>query len=99
MAVLASYPGFLTAHSMILAGTRSVEARQAMARVFIQLRESLLSALRRDQQVRPDAFGPAFTPDALTELVLDNVLLLLTRESEDCTPLTELLRATLYPRP
>ena len=95
----ASYPGFLTAHSVILAGARSEEARQAMARVFEQLREGLLSALQHDPQVRPDAFGPAFTPDALTELVLDNVLLLLIREAEDCTPLTGLLRAALYPRP
>ena len=89
------YPGFLSAHSMVIAGARRGEACRAMEACFAHMKAGLLAGLRADSAVNPAAFSDAFTPEQLVDFALDHLLLLLMKGEEDCTPLTEMLRRAI----
>ena len=46
--------------------------------------------------VRPDAFGPEFSPEAFVDYVFASLLMLLTRGERSCGVLLELIRRALY---
>ena len=89
------YPGFLSAHSMVIAGARREEARCAMEACFAHMKAGLLAGLAADPAVNPAAFSDAFTPSDLVDFELDHLLLLLMKGEEDCAPLTEMLRRAI----
>lgn len=89
------YPGFLGAHSMVIAGARREEARRAMEACFAHMKDGLLAGLAADPAVNPAAFSDAFTPAQLADFALDHLLLLLMKGEEDCAPLTEMLRRAI----
>ncbi|MGN0774144.1 MAG: TetR/AcrR family transcriptional regulator [Candidatus Ventricola sp.] len=89
------YPGFLGAHSVVIAGARRAEARQAMEACFAHMRAGLLAGLDADPAVNPAAFSDAFTPEGLVDFALDHLLLLLMKGEGDCAFLTEMLRRAL----
>lgn len=85
------YPGFLSAHSMVIAGARRGEARRAMEACFAHMK----AGLQADCAVNPAAFSDAFTPSDLVDFALDHLLLLLMKGEEDCALLTEMLRRAI----
>ena len=89
------YPGFLGAHSMVIAGARRGEARRAMEACFAHMKAGLLAGLAADPAVNPAAFSDAFTQSDLVDFALDHLLLLLMKGEEDCAPLTEMLRRAI----
>ena len=89
------YPGFLSAHSRVIAGARREEARRAMEACFAHMKAGLLAGLAADPAVNPAAFSEVFTPEDLVDFALDHLLLLLMKGEEDCAPLTEMLRRAI----
>ena len=89
------YPGFLRAHSAVLAGARRGEARRAMEACFAHMKAGLLAGLDADPAVSPAAFSEAFTPSGLVDFALDHLLLLLMKGEGDCAFLTEMLRRAI----
>lgn len=90
-----AYPGFLTGHSISAACARRGEARSAMDDTLAHIRAGMLRALRADPSVSQDTFSPEFSEEAFVGFVLDNLLLLLTREQPDCAALLEIIRRVM----
>lgn len=90
------YPSFFTLHAMSLAGVDREKGRAEMNRYFGHIRAGLLETLENDPRVRPDAFSPEVTREALVDFVFSSLLTLLVREEPDCGLLLELLRRALY---
>ncbi|MGN1020232.1 MAG: TetR/AcrR family transcriptional regulator [Aristaeellaceae bacterium] len=91
----AAYPDFLTEHSIAIARARRGEAQSVMERHFAHMRAGLLTALRADPAVRDAALAPPLTEEALADMTLDSILLLLMKQAEDCGALAEALRRIL----
>ena len=92
-----SYPSFLTAHSVALAGSRKGEAKNTMERYFSHMKTGMLEVLHADKNVSEKAFTPALTEDDLMAFVLDNILLLLMKGAQSCSALCELICRIIYP--
>ncbi len=90
----AEYPNFLTAHSMLK--SRRNEAKSTMDRYFDHMKAGMLEVLRADPAVKQSAFSHCFTAANFVDFVLDNILLLLFRETASCTTLVELVRRVIY---
>ena len=90
-----AYPGFLTAHSIAIAHARRGEAQSVMERQFVHKRARLLAALRADPAENRAALTPPLTEEALVDMTLDSILLLLVKQAEDCAALAEILRRLL----
>ena len=90
-----AYPGFLTAHSIAIAHARRGEAQSVMERQFVHMRAGLLAALRADPAANRAALTPPLTEEALADMTLDSILLLLVKQAEDCAALAEILRRLL----
>lgn len=91
----AAYPDFLSAHSIAIARSRRGEAQSVMERQFVHMRAGLLAALRADPAVQHAQLAPPLTEEALADMTLDNILLLLMKQAEDCGALAEALRRLL----
>lgn len=92
----ASYPNFLTAHSLAIAKSKTGEAKSVMAQCFSHMKSGLLAALRADPMVDPAAFSEALTESDFVDLVMDNLLLILIKENPDCEALTAMIRRVVY---
>lgn len=92
------YPNFLTVHSMVLAKSPKGHARNAMEQYFNHMKTGMLEVLQSDPKVSRTAFSPDFPQSAFIDFVLDNILLLLMQDAENCTGLTEIIRRVIYPR-
>lgn len=92
-----AYPNFSLAHSVSFASTARAGARQTMTRCFSRMKEGLAQSLRRDPNVRPDAFSARFTQEALVDFVFSSFLLSLAQKQEHCDVLLELVRRAIYP--
>ena len=92
----ARYPGFLRAHAACVAGEKRGEARREMERCLERMRAALLEALRGDERVARGMLDACFTEEALVDLALRNILMLLAEKEPDCTALVQLLRLAVY---
>ena len=89
------YPNFFTAHSAAIVGSDKEKAKDAMELCFEHIRSSLLTALRQDKSVNPEAFTAELTEECFVEFVLDNILILLVR-NKPCGALTQIIRSIIY---
>lgn len=92
-----TYPNFFTVHSLLFASSEKERARQAMGRHLAHIKTALEEALRRDPDLRPDAFSPAFSREEFLDFVLTSLLALLLQGKPDCSLLLELIRRAIYP--
>lgn len=90
------YPGFVSAHSLLIAGTKKTEARTEMDHVFTHMKEGLLSVLSQDVDINQTVFSPSFTEEDFIDIVLDQLVLLLTKNEDGCHTLIELIRRVIY---
>ena len=91
-----AYPNFLTTHSLSIAKSKRDAAKGAMEQCFAHIKAGLLEALRADPNVDPAAFCSGLTEKDFADFVMDQLLLLLGKESPDPAPLLALLRRVLY---
>lgn len=92
----AKYPHFITIHSMVLAKSPSGNAVHTMEQYFNHMKMGMQKALQSDTQVSQTAFSPDFPQSVFIDYILDNILLLLMKDAENCTVLTEIIRRVIY---
>lgn len=91
-----TYPGFLTGHSVSIAGARHGEAKSVMEHTFAHMKTELLKALRSDKTVPAEAFSPCFSQEDFVRFVLDHLLILLIQERPDCDTLLEVIGRVIH---
>lgn len=90
-----TYPGFLTGHSVSIAGARHGEAKSVMEHTFAHMKAGMLKALQHDRSVPADAFSPRFSQEDFVNFVLDHGLILLVQGQSDCNVLLEIIRRVI----
>ena len=93
---MALYPHFFTLHSLAFSETEKEEARDVMARSFVQVKAGMLSVLCEDSRVTPKAFSEAFPREDFVEFVFESLLSLLMTQSGSCSVLTEVIHRVIY---
>lgn len=91
-----AYPGFLTGHSISLAGAGRDEAKSVMEHTFTHMKAGMLQVLQSDPSVPENAFPPAFSREDFAGFVLDHLLILLMQGQPDCKVLLEIIRRGIY---
>ena len=90
------YPGFFSLHSLGFLGEDKSDGRQKMQQTWQHILEGLCSVLRRDANVRPDAFTRKFTAEKFADLLFSLMLSALMRQDYDPGAVLEIVRRTLY---
>lgn len=91
-----AYPGFLTGHSISIAGARRNEAKSVMEHTFAHMKAGMLEVLQSDPAVQEKAFPPACSGEDFVGFVLDHLLILLVQGQPDCHVLLEIIRRVIY---
>lgn len=92
----ADYPGFLFAHSAVIADTQKKQARNTMKDIFEHMKCCLLAFLQADPNVRQSSFSCTFSQEDFIEFVFDHLLLLLAKGEKNCETLTEIIQRIIY---
>ena len=87
---------FFTLHSLGFLGEDKSDGRQKMQQTWQHILEGLCSVLRRDANVRPDAFTREFTAEKFSDLLFSLMLSALMRQDYDPGAVLEIVRRTLY---
>lgn len=90
-----TYPGFLTGHSVSIAGAKQRKAKSVMEHTFAHMKAGMLKALQHDRSVPADAFSPRFSQEDFVNFVLDHGLILLVQGQSDCNVLLEIIRRVI----
>lgn len=90
------YPGFFSLHSLGFLGEDKSDGRQKMQQTWQHILDGLCSVLRRDANVRPDAFTREFTAEKFADLLFSLMLSALMRQDYDPGAVLEIVRRTLY---
>lgn len=90
------YPGFFTLHSLGFMGPDKPDGRRRMQQTWQHIRQGLCEVLRRDANIRPDAFNSQFTPEKLADVLFSLLLSAPLRQDYDPAPVLEMLQRTLY---
>lgn len=91
-----AYPRFLTDHSISIAASRQVEAKNVMEHTFAHMKAGMRKVLQRDPAVSEHAFSASFPEEDFISFVLDWLLLLLVQGRQDCSILLEMIRRSIY---
>ena len=91
-----AYPGFLTGHSISIAGAKRGEAKSVMEHTFAHMKTGMLEVLRNDPSVPENAFPPTFSKEDFVGFVVDHLLILLVQEQPNCNILLEIIRRAIY---
>lgn len=90
------YPGFFNLHSLGFLGEEKFDGRRKMQQTWQHMLDGLCSVLKRDANVRPDAFTEQFTVEKYADLLFSLMLSALLRQDYDPTAVLEIVRRTLY---
>lgn len=88
------YPGFLVAHSAVIAGTLRVKAGDEMKHVFEHMKSGLTAVLNRDKSIRDEMFENIDKGD-FVQFCLDNLLISVFKGEENCDFLLEIINLIL----
>ena len=90
------YPGFFTLHSLGFMREDKSDGKRRMQQTWQHILQGLCTVLKRDPNVRPDAFTDAFTPEKFADILFSLMLSALLRQDYDPNTVLELTRRTLY---
>ena len=90
------YPGFFTLHSLGFMREDKSDGKRRMQQTWQHILQGLCTVLKRDPNVRPDAFTDAFTPEKFADILFSLMLSALLRQDYDPSTVLELTRRTLY---
>ncbi len=90
------YPLFLMMHSMNIASSDKMRARQAMKRFFSLIEQRLLEVLDKDPRVDQEIFTAEFSKEEYVRFIFSSILTAIVDRSESCLFLLELIRRTIY---
>lgn len=90
------YPGFFTLHSLGFMREEKSDGKQKMQQTWQHILEGLCSVLKRDRNIRPDAFTEQFTAETFADVLFSLMLSALLRQDYDPEAVLEIIRRTLY---
>ena len=90
------YPGFFTLHSYGFMQQDKPDGKRRMHQARQHVLDSLRDVIRRDANVRPDAFTDRFTVEQFADVLFSLMLSALLRQDYDPGPVLEIIRRTLY---
>ncbi|MGN0171840.1 MAG: TetR/AcrR family transcriptional regulator [Acutalibacteraceae bacterium] len=91
-----AYPGFLTGHSVSIAGAKRGEAKSIMEHTFAHMKAGMLNILQSDPSVPKNAFPPTFSKEDFVGFVLDHLLILSVQGQPNCDMLLQIIRRVIY---
>ena len=90
------YPGFFTLHFLGFMREDKTDGKRRMQQTWQHILEGLCSVLKRDANIRPDAFSEEFTPEKFADVLFSLMLSALLRQDYDPSAVLEIVRRTLY---
>lgn len=90
------YPGFFTLHSLGFMREEKSDGKQKMQQTWQHILEGLCSVLKRDRNIRSDAFTEQFTAETFADVLFSLMLSALLRQDYDPEAVLEIIRRTLY---
>lgn len=90
------YPGFFTFHSMSFTAENKEKGRQMMDSYFGHIRLNLLSILKKDPKVRPNAFNEDLTPEDFVELIFMTALSTFLQNQDNDKSLLQMAANCIY---
>lgn len=90
------YPGFFNLHSLGFLGEEKPDGKRRMQETWQHILEGLCEVLKRDSNVRPDAFNQQLTARQFADVLFSLMLSALLRQDYDPTAVLEIVRRTLY---
>ena len=90
------YPGFFTLHSLGFMREDKPDGKRRMQQTWQHILDGLCSVLKRDPQVRPDAFTEQFTAEKFADVLFSLMLSALLRQDYRPDAVLEIVRRTLY---
>ena len=90
------YPGFFTLHSLGFMREDKPDGKRRMQQTWQHILTGLCSVLKRDANLRPDAFSGQFTPERFADVLFSLMLSALLRQDYDPSAVLEIIRRTLY---
>lgn len=91
-----TYPGFFTHHSMGFMQEDAADGKIRMHHAWQHILDQLCMVLKRDPQVRADAFTEQFSAEQFAEVLLSLMLSAVIRQDFDPSAVLEMTRRTLY---
>lgn len=90
------YPGFFTHHSLSFMQQDTADGKRQMHHAWQHILDQLCVVLKRDPQVRVDAFTEQFTVEQFAEVLFSLMLSAVIRQDFDPSAVLEITRRTLY---
>lgn len=90
------YPGFFTLHSLGFLQEDKEDGKEKMQQAWNHIRQSILSVLKNDPRIRPDAFSDQFTAEQFANVLFSLMLSALLREEYDPSAVLEIVRRTVF---
>ena len=90
-----AFPGFFSLHAVGFSGAERETGRQQMQTVWQHIRDGLTAVLKRDPQLRPDAFDERFTAEAFADVLFSLLLSAMLRRDYDPAAVLEVVRRTV----
>lgn len=90
------YPGFFTLHSLGFMQEDKSDGKRRMQEIWQHMLNGLCAVLKRDTNIRPDAFTGQFTAEKFADVLFSLMLSALLRQDYDPTAVLEIVRRTLY---
>ena len=90
------YPDFFAAHAISVSSSEKGRAINAMSGYFSNLEHELMQILDNDPASDRNVFSDSFKESAFIDFVVETILILLVREKNDCSTLTEIIRRIIY---
>jgi len=91
-----SCPHFFTLHAADFGAEERETGRAVMERYQTHMKQGLLRALQTDPALRPDAFSPDLTPEALVDFVFTHLLYLAAHPEVSEKTLLRIVSRTIY---
>lgn len=90
------YPGFFVMHSLGFMQEDKPDGRRRMQQTWQHILDGLCAVLKRDVNIRPDAFDEQFTAEKFADVLFSLMLSALQRQEYDSSVVLEIVRRTLY---
>ncbi len=90
------YSSFFSMHSMGVANVDKDKGRKVMNKYFTVIKENLLDILNNDTDIKDNVFTNTFTKNEFIDFVFANIISNLTKQSDNCDFLVEIIRRIIY---
>lgn len=90
------YPGFFTLHSLNFISKNRTDGKQKMQQTWQHILQGLCVVLKKDANVRENAFTENFTVEKFAGILFSLMLSAMLREDYDPSTVLELIQRTLY---